>query len=45
MTKDEKQVLKGLLVLVSFKAVLFITLHQASKAAREAIKKYTTEPI
>lgn len=43
MTRDQKQVLKSLLAFVAFKAILYIGINQAARAAREAIAKYEAE--
>lgn len=40
MTRDQKQVLKSLLLFAAFKAVLYLAINQAAKAAREAIAKH-----
>lgn len=43
MTRDQKQALTGLLALVAFKAILYISIHQTAKAARVAIAKYESK--
>jgi hypothetical protein len=42
MTKDQKQVLKAIGVFIGFKIVLYVGIHLAAKAIRQAADDYAT---